>query len=183
MTETWRDVEGYPGYRISDRGAVVRLRRGEWLPKSISFPGNGYARVQFSRNKVAKTFLLHRLVMKHFGTPQPSEDHQVAHNDGDKRNNAISNLRWATPTENAADRKLHGTHYVGTKTNSAKLTERDVRIIHALYGEGWSSYRVAELFGVDPTTVQRAVKGKHWNETAWRRLRDAPAETRDGGSP
>jgi hypothetical protein len=48
------------------------------------------------------------LALAFLGEP-PSARHQVAHNDGNPRNNHLSNLRWATPSENSMDRRLHGT--------------------------------------------------------------------------
>jgi hypothetical protein len=57
---------------------------------------------------------VHHLVLEAFVGPRPA-GHEAAHGDGDKTNNALANLRWATPKENAADRYRHGTVLFGTR--------------------------------------------------------------------
>ncbi|AXV72811.1 hypothetical protein CJO75_01120 [Ralstonia solanacearum] len=52
---------------------------------------------------------IHRLVALTFLGPPPSRQHEVAHNDGNRANNIVTNLRWATHAENVADTFRHGT--------------------------------------------------------------------------
>lgn len=40
-------------------------------------------------------------------------------------------LRWATPVENAADRRIHGTENLGTRNHFAKITEIEVLAIRS----------------------------------------------------
>jgi hypothetical protein len=47
------------------------------------------------------------LVLLAFKGHPPTPQHQAAHADGCRQHNDIWNLRWATPQENAADRRRH----------------------------------------------------------------------------
>ena len=48
------------------------------------------------------------LVVLAFLGPPPFPGAHAAHFDGDKLNNRLSNLRWASPAENEADKRRHG---------------------------------------------------------------------------
>jgi hypothetical protein len=60
------------------------------------------------------TIYVHHLVLLAFVGPRPA-GRQAAHGDGHRTNNLLSNLRWATPKENTADRYRHGTVLFGTR--------------------------------------------------------------------
>ena len=121
MTETWRPVVGYEGlYEVSDRGHVrsvarfVRGRAGAPSPRvsralERSANTHGYLHVSLSRENRRRTSYVHALVLQAFVGPKP-EGMEACHADGDKRNNAVENLRWDTRSENAKDRVRHGTH-------------------------------------------------------------------------
>ncbi|OKH70800.1 hypothetical protein EB72_24710 [Mycobacterium sp. SWH-M1] len=60
--------------------------------------------------------LVHRMVLEAFHGPCPP-GMVAAHWDDDPRNNAIGNLRWATPSENAYDAVRNGSHHFANKTH------------------------------------------------------------------
>ena len=53
------------------------------------------------------------------------------HDNGQKTDCRLSNLRWDTPKNNSADRVRHGTAHVRSRCHNAKLTEDQVRAIRA----------------------------------------------------
>jgi hypothetical protein len=92
----WKDIEGYEGlYMVSDKGYVVR--NGKKL--KVRLTKTGYARIGLCKNNKAKDFYLHRLVANAF-IDNPNNKVTVNHKDGDKLNNSVSNLEWATHSEN-----------------------------------------------------------------------------------
>ena len=97
----WRSIPGYEGlYIVSDDG---RVRNLEGLTLRPATKPNGYLFLSLSRrvnNKREKTWHhVHRLVAAAF-LPNPENKTDVDHIDGDKTNNKVSNLRWATRFEN-----------------------------------------------------------------------------------
>jgi hypothetical protein len=125
MTEVWQPIPGQPDYEASSLG---RIRSKD---KSITFrnrwgtettylkPGRvlaGYRRpgkyitlALGTGTSKGKTVSVHALVASAFH-PQPTPAHTwVNHIDGDKHNNAASNLEWTTPREN----HLHRVHELG----------------------------------------------------------------------
>lgn len=107
-SEQWRAVEGYPKYEVSNLGRVVS-NRGELTPARLP---KGYLVVNLSKNGKWKHHYIHRLVATAF-IPNPKNKPTVNHIDGDKNNNRVSNLEWATYLENnlhAIKNNLHK-HY------------------------------------------------------------------------
>jgi len=100
--------------------------------------------------------LVHALVCTAFHGPRPAAGYEVAHNDGNRRNNRSNNLRWTTITANRFDQIRHGTRLRGERANGAKLTETDVREIRRLCAE--EPYRghitaIAKRFGISRSAV------------------------------
>lgn len=97
---------------------------------------DGYPCVRLTVNGKRKKWRVHRIMAELFLPPRPSLKHQICHIDGTKSNNAVSNLRWGTALENAADREKHGKTSRGKihgKTISAaiKQSKMDARLIAA----------------------------------------------------
>lgn len=170
MTERWLPAPGFDGYEVSSLGRVRSLDREEPLLSrwgqmtvrrykgrilSLGWTTNGYRKVNLSR----ETVLVHRLTCEAFHGPAPTPEHEVAHGDGDRANNVEVNLRWATTTENQADRKLHGTYTFGETHSAAKLNDQQVREIKSSVGK---AALIAPRFGVSVGTVWRIRRGTAW---------------------
>src|SRR5262245_23621213 len=102
--ELWAEIEQTPGYWLSNMGRVCspsgRLIQG-------AHHGTGYHVVSLPDGRSWRRLFIHRLVLNTFMGPCP-EGHQAAHWNGDRADNRLANLRWATAAENAADRERHG---------------------------------------------------------------------------
>lgn len=98
LKEQWAEIEADPEYDISSLGRV-RKRRNGFYPKISVNKSIGYYHVTLN----GKPYLLHRLLAQAF-IPNPEGKPEVDHIDGDKLNNDLSNLRWATRSENQRNR-------------------------------------------------------------------------------
>lgn len=115
--ETWKKIPGFSGaYEVSDLGNVRALDRvtdrgRRWKGKTLTPVAmeNGYLIVTLWRDGKQKSHLVHRLVLSAFvGIPAPG--YEALHRDGDRANNAVSNLEWGNHSQNQYDQVRHGTH-------------------------------------------------------------------------
>lgn len=113
QVEQWKDIKNYENlYQISNFGRiksksritnvgiknVKQCLRQERLLK-IQKLTKGYCGVRLYKNKIGKTFKIHRLVAEHF-IDNPNNYKQVNHIDGNKENNRFDNLEWCTCEQN-----------------------------------------------------------------------------------
>lgn len=130
--EIWKDIKGYEGvYQVSTTGRVKSLARlikkekGTWNLKERILVANvdclGYHRAGFSQRKQRKYFGIHRLVAEAF-IPNPDNKKEVNHIDGNKSNNHVNNLEWATRSENMKHAVDNGlvTHLKKSSDNKKK---------------------------------------------------------------
>jgi hypothetical protein len=82
--------------------------------KPYTHPKNGYQSICLRIDKKSNRYLLHRLIAQCF-IPNAENKPEVNHKDGDKTNNDISNLEWATHSENGK----HSYRVLGRKTSGA----------------------------------------------------------------
>ena len=103
MNEEWKKIEGYSNYSVSNLGNVRNDNTGKILrPFTCDRePGRCYLSVKLFQGKhvKSKNMRIHRLVAQAF-IPNLSNKREVNHKDGDKRNNAASNLEWCSRSEN-----------------------------------------------------------------------------------
>jgi len=99
-------------YEITSCGKVYSIAsnwRGFGRRELKQHPNShGYPSVRLTLGGKRKHIVVHRLVMLKHGPVRPSSTHEICHIDGNKNNNVISNLRWGTRKDNAADRTKHG---------------------------------------------------------------------------
>lgn len=108
----------------------------------------GYAAVSFGKRRLA----VHRLVAEAF-LPEPETVFAystVNHKNGDKTDNRVENIEWATYQSNnvhARDTGLNAQH--GENTNLSKYSDQfidAVRNVHAAYSPNWE--HLGRLFGI-----------------------------------
>ena len=92
------------------------------------------------------------------GGPPPSNNHQCAHWDGDRLNNHYTNLRWATPAENTADKARHGNLYSGNR----KLSGEDVLAIRGLRDGGATYDSIRAVFNISKGNLSAIINRKTW---------------------
>lgn len=105
--EIWLKIIGYDNYSISNFGNVRNDKTSRIL-KNCEV--NGYLHI----NLCNKQFRIHRLVALTF-IPNINNKEYIDHIDGNKKNNHISNLRWASCQENNRNQKLSKCNTSGIK--------------------------------------------------------------------
>lgn len=119
--EEWRQIPGYPGYEVSNRGRVRSHLKyhGSFGPRILRQPPDrdGYPQVHLrdasGRDPVVKVHIL--VAVAFLGERQ--EGQEARHLDGDPANNRLTNLRYGTSSENSLDQVRHGTHAFARRTH------------------------------------------------------------------
>ena len=102
MVETYKKIEGFENYSVSDFGNIRNDKTKKKLKCSID--KDGYYNLQLRHDKHASNKKLHRLVAQTF-IPNLDNKKLVDHIDNNPANNNLSNLRWATSNENSQNAK------------------------------------------------------------------------------
>lgn len=158
-------------YSVTIDGEVVSHKKG--IAATLVGGSCGeYRSYSLCKNGVAYQRLGHRLVAETY-IDNTENKQQVNHIDGNKRNNAVSNLEWATRFENMRHAVAAGLwteptkeHYARMRQNAgavlAKFTKTDAENINAIYASMGrpSCRRIAKAYKVSKATIQRIVAGQ-----------------------
>lgn len=166
--EIWRPIPGIEGYEVSDHGRVRSIdrwvqqsgRKDRWFPGTLLAPQrvtSGYLKVMVGKGRQQ---MIHQLVTAAFLGPCP-DGMEVAHNDGNKHNNRLSNLRYDTRAGNFSDKRSHGTHIEGESMPWAQLTAADAAAIYALRGTT-SAPTVAAGYNCGADNIYAIWRGRSW---------------------
>lgn len=90
-------IKGFDNYTISHNG-VVRNKNTMNTKKPYINKDNNYLYVDLWKNNKSYKKPIHRLLAEAF-IPNPDNKPTVDHKDGNRQNNSLSNLRWATYSE------------------------------------------------------------------------------------
>ena len=105
-----KQITEFPDYYITVYGNIWSAKRGghngRWLNPGES--KYGHLSVVLSKDGKQYTRRVHRLMLETFVGPCP-EGMECCHNDGNPKNNLLSNLRWDTHKNNMQDAVKQGT--------------------------------------------------------------------------
>lgn len=149
--EIWKQVKDFSNYLISNLGRVRNIKTNNLLRPSLTC---GYYKIRCCQNKKTKDFMIHKLVYETFSEDYSNDKNMVIdHIDGNKLNNAYSNLRKITLSENVKSA------YYNTKTNSSckKVGQYDLNnnLIHTFQ----SARQAAEELGLDSSVISKVCRG------------------------
>lgn len=167
--EVWKAIPGWDGlYEASSIGRIRSCpREGVTTFGVRSYGGTilkpiraktGYMVVNLIHSGKRKQVLIHRCVLLAFRGDPPKE-WQACHNNGDRSDNRLSNLRWDSVKSNHADKKPHGTWQGGESNPMAKLTEGDVIYIRS---SGKTNDALATELSVSRGCVEKAKYKATW---------------------
>lgn len=182
LSEEWRQIVGFTGYEVSSLGRVRSWRnmRGNKASEPHNLKPSpvigGYLGVTLSRGEYGQTcprkkFTMHRLVALTFLWRKNDTD-EVNHLDGNKTNNAVTNLEWCTSSENKRHAIATGlrTNFPtkrGTENGNSRLTDSLVRQIRSAAESGLLNHKqIAKQFNTSPSNVRCILRRATWRHVA-----------------
>lgn len=168
----WKAIEGFDGnYLVSDTGLVKSVSRQQDTPNggSMVLPDKfltvhvvcGYSQVTLHKGGIPFMKKVHRLVAEAF-ILNPANKKEVNHKDGNKQNNTVENLEWATSSEN----HLHA-FATGLRLPQTGKDHHGAKIVLNLHvGIYYDSATEAAKFSTYKlSTLQAMLSGRHPNRS------------------
>ncbi len=155
VQEKWESLSflGFSLYQVSNSGNVKNNTTGRILKPEIT--DDGYLRVYLKHEEgKLKHLYIHRLVAQIF-LPNPDNKETVDHQDGDRQNNHVRNLRWATHLEQGRN-----------KDCSPKEEHNRDRTVYQYDLDGnfikeWNNDReVQDELGINASLITRSCRGQ-----------------------
>lgn len=176
--ENWKPISGWEGlYEVSDIGRirsverVVRCRDGTRTAPSVVRKLNpnrkGYLQAHLSAGDRRAVVAVHLAVATAF-IPNPKQKPTVNHRHGDKRNNAATNLEWATFVENNNHALATGLRVNprGSLHGMAVLNEVSVLAIKRELAEGKKQNAIAREWNVSNSLINQIANGAIWQHVS-----------------
>ena len=159
--ETWKAVPGWENfYEVSDEGRVWSRVGDRFLRQS---PNNrAYLKVSLSNPRWPSVHVAHLVAIAFIG-PRP-EGLMVLHNNDDKWDNRLPNLRYGTHSDNVADAVQNDRWKRGSRVGmrvglkSPRWIDVDEVAIHKLRSQGLTCESIGKELGVSRFTVSRVLR-------------------------
>ncbi|MFV0535956.1 MAG: HNH endonuclease [Dysgonomonas sp.] len=170
ISEEWKYIIGYEDkYMISNTGEVLSVQREVKCKSGVIKNFGGYKIKAFASNKgymqvslSGKTLLLHRLIAEAF-IPNPENKPQINHINGNKSDNRIENLEWATQSENISHAYKNGyktAPFLNCRAEKNHLSKAVTQYKNGVKINDFGSIREASrITGVNSITISRVCKG------------------------
>ena len=194
MIYIWKTIDGYDGYyEVSDEGEIRSVDRyveytkgkhkgtlsfikGRVMKQSVNTAG--YLVVNLRKNGTANVALVHILVATAF-LENPNNLPTVNHKDGNKCNNSILNLEWASYSEN----NIHALKIGLRNPRGCRITQ------YSLNGEFIKEYRsvceAARQTGFSRGGISHCINGRCKTSSGfiWIKLSESATTIPQGSTP
>ena len=174
--EIWKDINGFPGYQVSNEGRVRTFFRKKHYPSGYgtyryiseestimkqSDDGNGYMKLMLYSQKDGRRYCkkVHRLVAEAFIPHNPCDDtvdHIQSGSDG-KRNNHVENLRWIPREDNIRKAYRDGMCNKRIETQRKPVVATDLWSGGTLYFKSISE--AAKILRIDNSSISHNLNG------------------------
>lgn len=165
--ETWKTIEGFESYEVSDKGNVRKIGKTRNLKKQVI---KGVAKVSLTNEKVRSHRNVNRLVAQAFKPELASIPGSIANLDGDPTNNSVGNLGEA-PRENVK--------YFDTDCSECEKPA----VARGFCQTHYSAWYRANVTNVQPRNYQEIVGYVTAHQRLQRRFGRASTYTCDCGQP
>ncbi|BEJ53978.1 hypothetical protein LBSG162_23490 [Lentilactobacillus buchneri subsp. silagei] len=167
--EIWHQIVSDNHLEVSNFGRI-RTRRRTYDRKNMTFceyrliesndNGHGYQFIKYMVHGKNRRLYVHRVVAQTF-IPNPNHYEQVNHIDGNKANNAFSNLEWVTAKQNTDHALNTGLMPSGTRNWNAKLDSHQLSEFWRLvYEGGYTTGKLMKHFGLNRHSVLNILNHK-----------------------
>jgi hypothetical protein len=156
MTEEWRPIPGLDGYESSSFGRIKGPRGIRKLAVNI----DGYNTFDVRRGKKGKStrFRVCRVVLETF--VGPSKGLEASHEDNDRSNDRVSNLKWVSRQYNEDLKTRFKTRPIGENQVQSKMSDIDFLGVEEMLSRGASLGTVAMSVGVTKQAIVGRLKRK-----------------------
>jgi DNA-binding phage protein len=147
----FKTVPGFPMYKISPWGVVIRFKGGRWVPIKSTINSDGNYRVSLSSRGIPTVKPIASLVLESHVEASP-ENHVARYRNGNSRDISLKNLYWGPAKE------------ISPENNRPwrKLSARDVETIKHMIRSGDRDADIASRFGVSRQNISKIRSGKGW---------------------
>ena len=160
-----KPVKGLEGkYEVTSDGDVYSLNYNKTGIRKRLSPGvttGGYLQVHLQDGKSKRPLKVHRIVLEAFTDVAMKKT--VNHKNGVRTDNRLSNLEWATSSENVKHSYdvLGRKKFNGVELRVNKLSEEEVIEILHLKGK-LPQKQIAKMYNVDQSNISYILTGKTW---------------------
>lgn len=118
-------ISGFKHHTVDENGQVKNLKTGRVLKPNLR--KNGYYLMTIWEDGKSYKRYLHRIIAEAF-IPNPDNKRTINHKDGNKQNNILGNLEWATYGENVS-------HAYNTNLHKSMriLSEDEIKTIYTRF--------------------------------------------------
>lgn len=159
----WKEAYGFDNYLCNEQGQIYSLISKKIMKTHNDKDGYQQLRMTIKKGK-AVTVKAHRLIAQTF-LPNPENKPHINHKDGNKMNNAVSNLEWCTAKENNKHaRKVGLLNDCGINNSRAVCDQKMLDKIRQLISEGKTNTEIEKITGISNGVVSHIRRGTHYKE-------------------
>lgn len=163
MILNWKTIPGLPGYEASSSGQIRYQNKilNQWNRV------RGYLGVRVNE----KNMLVSRLVAIAFHGMPPDRKPECMHLDSIRKNNAASNLRWGSRSENMKMDIGNNHSHKGSSNKNSKITKSAVIAIRNAFknknGYHWGVKELAKKYKISPGHCSKIARRYHggWRDS------------------
>jgi hypothetical protein len=159
-------IKDFPDYSITEDGRVYSHFTNKYLKPFLRENTYEYWYVNLYKNKVKSKNSIHRLVAKTY-IENIENKPQVNHIDGDKFNNNVNNLEWATASENGKHAYKLGLSKVSDYHKKCLIERQNKIVLDTSNGIFYESAKeAATLLNINASRLMSYLRGDRKNKTS-----------------
>lgn len=156
--EIFKVIEEFPNYQVSNLGNIKNIK-GELMVIGKRKSNSGYLQIRFYDNGKYYYRYIHRLVAIAF-LENPNNYRTVNHKDGNKLNNDVNNLEWASD-----EMQQRHAFLLGIKKHGNPLTKEQIFLIYDLYFNNHKSPKdISKIMNRPFGTIRKICYGERCKE-------------------